>query len=551
MMLAVIALLAVAPVDAIAERFLSRYFEQYPTRATEAGLTQFDAKLEDLSAERLRAWKSLLDEMERSARALHPQSRDDRIDLATLRRAVAWEKFTVVVRDAPRRNPLFWTEIVSNAALYLLLRDDTDRAARVDALRSRAEQVPRLVAQAQAALAATSRELIAPELVKQAGEEAKHLADLFGRGLEEFAPELAPSGAKAARSLRAFADFLSSLDGRGSARLGKDYAEAVRIYLGTTANPSALLRRFEQDLAAQRREVASYGRSVWPSVNPGAPLPSSDGELLRQLFGRIESDHTTDVESYVALWRQIVPELESLVRQRQVVTLPDPLTVRILAAPPYLRGQAYGGLFPAGPFRAQGDTLLLLPMPAPEADAQRRESFFRAFNRPFSRMIAAHEVMPGHYVQLKIAARGPHKLRALFPDQVFAEGWGTFSERLMLDEGWGSPLERIAHLKKALENCARAIVDVRVHTMGASRAEVDRVVREEAVQDPQLANNLWQRTLVSPPQLVTYHLGSQRFQSLYASERKRAGPRFELSAFTDALMRDAAFPEEARSASRR
>ena len=38
MMLAVIALLAVAPVDAIAERFLSRYFEQYPTRATEAGL---------------------------------------------------------------------------------------------------------------------------------------------------------------------------------------------------------------------------------------------------------------------------------------------------------------------------------------------------------------------------------------------------------------------------------------------------------------------------------------------------------------------------------
>ena len=532
MMLAVIALLAVAPVDAIAERFSSRYFEQYPTRATEAGLTQFDAKLEDLSAERLGSWKSFLDEMERSARALHPQSRDDRIDLATLRRAVAWEKFTVVVRDAPRRNPLFWTEIVSNAALYLLLRDDTDRAARVDALRSRAEQVPRLVAQAQAALAATSRELIAPELVKQAGEEAKHLADLFARGLEEFAPELAPSGAKAARSLRAFTDFLSSLDGRGSARLGKDYAEAVRIYLGTTAKPSALLRRFEQDLAAQRREVASYGRSVWPSVNPGAPLPSSDGELLRQLFGRIESDHTTDVESYVALWRQIVPELESLVRQRQVVTLPDPLTVRILAAPPYLRGQAYGGLFPAGPFRAQGDTLLLLPMPAPEADAQRRESFFRAFNRPFSRMIAAHEVMPGHYVQLKIAARGPHKLRALFPDQVFAEGC-------------------IAHLKKALENCARAIVDVRVHTMGASRAEVDRVVREEAVQDPQLANNLWQRTLVSPPQLVTYHLGSQRFQSLYASERKRAGPRFELRAFTDALMRDAAFPDEAQSASRR
>lgn len=549
MMLAAIALLAVAPVDAAAEQFLSRYFEQYPTRATEAGLTQFDAKLEDLSPERLRSWKSFLEEMEQSARALRAGSRDERIDLATLRRAVGWERFTVVVRDAPRRNPLFWTGIVSDAALYLLLRDDTDRSARVDALRSRAEQVPRLLGQAQAALAGPARELIAPELVKAAVEEAKHLADLFGRGLEEFAPELAASGAKAAQSLRAFADFLGSLDGRGSARLGKDYADAARIYLGTAATPSALLRRFEEDLARKRREAAGYGRSVWSRLSPGMAAPSSDSDLLRQLFGRIESDHTADVESYVALWRQIVPELEALVRQRRVVTLPEPLTVRILAAPPYLRGQAYGGLFPAGPFRAQGDTLLLLPMPPPEADAKRRETFFRAFNRPFSRMIAAHEVMPGHYLQLKIAARGPHKLRALFPDQVFAEGWGTFSERLMLDEGWGGPLERIAHLKKALENCARAIVDVRVHTMDASRADVDRVVREEALQDPQLADNLWHRTLVSPPQLVTYHLGSQRFVSLYASERKRVGARFELRSFTDSLMRDAAFPDEARSSS--
>ena len=152
---------------------------------------------------------------------------------------------------------------------------------------------------------------------------------------------------------------------------------------------------------------------------------------------------------------------------------------------------------PAGPFRPEGQTLLLLPMPPADADEAGRTRFFRAFNRPFSTMIAAHETIPGHYVQIKIAARQPRRIRAIFPDLVYAEGWGTFSERLMLDQGWGGAPERIAHFKKQLENCARAIVDVRAHTAGMSREEVVRFVEDEALQDPQLAANLWQRTLTS------------------------------------------------------
>jgi len=60
------------------------------------------------------------------------------------------------------------------------------------------------------------------------------------------------------------------------------------------------------------------------------------------------------------------------------------------------------------------------------------------------------------YMPLKIAAHQPHKIRALFLDKVYTEGWGTFVEGLMLDQGWGGPNERLAHLKKALENCAAA-----------------------------------------------------------------------------------------------
>jgi uncharacterized protein (DUF885 family) len=97
-------------------------------------------------------------------------------------------------------------------------------------------------------------------------------------------------------------------------------------------------------------------------------------------------------------------------------------------------------------------------------------------------LAAAVAASAWHYTQLKYAARHPHKVRALFADDVFVEGWGTFSERLMLDQGWGGPLARLAHLKKQLENIARAIVDIRVHTQGMTRDEVVRFVKDEALQ---------------------------------------------------------------------
>jgi hypothetical protein len=300
------------------------------------------------------------------------------------------------------------------------------------------------------------------------------------------------------------------------------------------------LPRFERDLAELRAEAARYGRKVFATLVPGTATPEDDKALLRRLFGAIEERHDTDPAEYVRYWERLMPQLEKVVRERTVISLPEPRTLKVLPGPPWLAGQAYGGVFAAGPFRPEGQTLLLLPMPPPDADQAGRTMFFRAFNRPFSTMIAAHETIPGHYVQLKIAARQPRPIRAIFPDLVYAEGWGTFSERLMLDQGWGGAPERIAHLKKQLENCARAIVDIRAHTAGMSREEVVRFVQDEALQDAQLAANLWQRTLTSAPQLVTYHLGFRQIDALYQRAKERPG--FALRSFTDQLMSLGAVP---------
>jgi len=529
-------LFALSSADALVSRFIEGYFSQYPTRATQAGRADFDAQLEDLAPARIDAWLAFLDEIDAQAAALKPQGRDERLDLDVVRRQVALQRFKLRTRAAPSRNPLFWTGIASESAIYLLLREDQPLEARVRALEARARLMPRLCAQAQAALAATPADQLAPELLKPAVHQARQLAQLYQTGLPKFAPQLAEAGQGAGAALSGLAAFLEKLPARGSPRLGKDYAEAFRLHLDERETPAQVLPRFEQDLVELRKSAAAYGAQVFAQLVPGETKPDDPKALLRRLFSAIEADRDTDVAEYTRRWQEAVPKLAQLVHEREVITLPEPLTLRISPAPDYLGGQAYGGVFAEGPFRPDGDTLLLLPVPPAGATPAERAKFFAAFNRPFSKMIAAHEALPGHYVQLKIAAHQPHRIRALFPDDVYEEGWGTFSEELMLDQGWGGPKERIAHLKKALENCARAIVDIRVHAQGASREEIAAFVRDEALQDAQLGENLWQRTLTSAPQIVTYHLGSRRFEALYRAARRKQGAHFSLRAFTDGMM---------------
>jgi uncharacterized protein (DUF885 family) len=334
------------------------------------------------------------------------------------------------------------------------------------------------------------------------------------------------------------AAFLDDLGRRasGSARLGPLYAETFRLGTGVDDPPAAVLARAEADLARKRAEAAAFGRSVWTDLLPGEPAPADDVAVLRRLFARLADDRARTVEEFVEDYREQLRRVEGFVRERDIVALPDPLTVITDRSPAFLAGQSVGGVYPAGPWDPEAKTLFFLPSPPEGTSEEERDAFFRDFNHHFNVMITPHEILPGHYLQAKWAARHPRKARALFADGVFVEGWGTFCERLLLDLGWGGPLPRLAHLKKQLENTARTVVDIRVHTRGMGRDEVLRFVRDEALQDEQFAANMWARAIATTPQITSYWLGYQQLSALHDDVRTARGAAFRLREFTDGLM---------------
>ncbi len=543
-------LLTVVPVQAsVVTDYLDRYFATYPTEALAAGLHEFDSQLERLDADTRAAWVKfnhdisvrISEELEASDLEFEQQ-----LDLELLQREVQRQLFDYTVTRRPERDPLFWTRILGNATVFLLVRDNQPLEHRLTSASARAKQIPELTREAIRALSSTDPKLISTDLTAIAKRQAEGSARFYtegfarsaGDGRPELKAQLSEAGNQAAESLRALADFLDELAGKasGSPRLGDDYAKRFVLVTGVTTPVDQVLARAKLDFAAKIRETADYGRSVWSQVMGEAPAPEDDKELVRALFERVGDDHASSVDEFVNDFKDLVGKSIQMVREQDIVTLPDPLTLYTDRSPDFFVGQGVGGVYSAGPFEPEADTLFYLPTPSADATAEQLEGFFRDFNHHFNVMITPHEMVPGHYLQLKFAARHPHKIRALFGDGVYIEGWGTFCERLMLDLGWGGPLDRLAHLKKQLENIARTIVDIQVHTEMMSRDEVLTFVQEEALQDLQFASNMWTRSITSAPQLTFYYQGYSQVRGLFDDVQEQRGENFVLKDFMDGMM---------------
>lgn len=528
----------------VADAYLNAYLEMFPTRATQAGYHAFDDKLEDFSTETLARWVQINQtEHDRLTKLLATSDLpfDDRLDAEALLAQVERELHEQTTLRRPQRDPLYWSEVVADAVVFLLVRDDLPVAERQQRVRARAGLLPAFARQCSATFARAKADEVAPETCKiavgQLRASATFYRDGFARAVGDN-PGAGDEGANVASAISELADHLEKLsqNATGSPRLGAEYATTFR--LGTRVNEPVenVLKRATSDLAAKRAEAAKFGRKVWPELMNEKEPPADDGVLLRQLFERVAEDRDTSEEAYASRWKKEVVEIEQFVRKKRIMTLPDPLTLVVERAPAYFVGQSFGGVYPAGPYSPEAKTILFLPVPPRQATAEQREAFFRDFNRPFSRMIVPHELIPGHYVQLKYAARDAHKVRAMFPDPVYVEGWGTFCERLLLDQGWGGALPRLAHLKKQLENIARTIVDIRVHSGKMSREEMVRFVKEQALQGDQLSDNMWTRTLTSSPQITTYYLGYAKVTEVYNAARAARGDKFDLCRFMDGMM---------------
>ncbi len=154
--------------------------------------------------------------------------------------------------------------------------------------------------------------------------------------------------------------------------------------------------------------------------------------------------------------------------------------------------------------------------------------------------IAFHEAIPGHHLQLAIAAERielPAFRRLSWGHTAFVEGWALYTERLADEMGlYRSDLDRLGMLASDSWRACRLVVDTGLHAFGWSRQQaIDFMVANAPVSHDEIVTEV-DRYIGMPGQALAYKVGQREIMRLRADAEARLGDRFSLPAFHDVVL---------------
>jgi len=191
-----------------------------------------------------------------------------------------------------------------------------------------------------------------------------------------------------------------------------------------------------------------------------------------------------------------------------------------------------------GALEKNGKTFFYIsPTPA-DWTPQRVESFFREYNDYMLKNLTVHEAMPGHYLQLAHANKfhAPTKIRAIYGNGPFVEGWATYAEQVMAEKGYGGPEVRMQQLKMRLRLLINAIIDQKIHTAGMTEKEAMDLMMNEGFQEEGEAAGKWRRANLTSTQLSTYYVGNIEMNEIRAAWEKKHGKGKQLKKLHDTML---------------
>ena len=163
-------------------------------------------------------------------------------------------------------------------------------------------------------------------------------------------------------------------------------------------------------------------------------------------------------------------------------------------------------------------------------------------------MTSIHEAYPGHYVQfLHLNASPATNVEKIFGSYAFIEGWAHYTEKMMLDEGFGSPPNPTPEQKcgpqsiawhrpmKRSSGSAALCVSVKMHTQGMSVADGAKFFHENCYYEekPSLSGS---DARTFDPGYLNYTLGKLQILKLRDDYKAQEGADFSLEKFHNELL---------------
>ena len=163
-------------------------------------------------------------------------------------------------------------------------------------------------------------------------------------------------------------------------------------------------------------------------------------------------------------------------------------------------------------------------------------------------VIAYHEGIPGHHMQISIAQEltGVPMFRTQAGFTAYAEGWGLYSEWLAkeMPGTYADPYSDFGRLGSEIWRAIRLVVDTGIHSKGWTEEEaVQYFLNNTAITEMQARSEI-QRYIVMPGQATSYKIGMMKIQQLRKKAEDELGDKFDIRGFHDTVLGGGSLPLE-------
>ena len=316
----------------------------------------------------------------------------------------------------------------------------------------------------------------------------------------------------------------------------EEYAMALEGY-GINIPPAEIAQMAHIAFTAIQNEMKPIAEEIAKKRN----FSSTD---YRAVIAELKKEQIHG-DSIIPLYERHLKDIEEIIRQHQLVTLPDrPAIIRLATAaetaqspaphmvpPPFLNNTGQRGVF-------------VLPLNMPAAPGEKNPNKYDDFTfDAASWTITAHEARPGHELQFdKMVEEGVSKARAIYAfNSTNAEGWGLYSEYITRPY---MPLEgQLVSLDYRLLRAARAFLDPELQAGKITQQQALEVLTQEVVQSKAFAQQEVERyTIKAPGQANSYFYGFTKMLALRKDTEQALGTKFQALKFHDFILSQGLLP---------
>ena len=321
-----------------------------------------------------------------------------------------------------------------------------------------------------------------------------------------------------------------------SFRIGKDlYGKKFLLDIDSRYTADEMYAKAEARKAWLHADMNKLADTLWPKYFATTTAPADTISKIKMLIDKISEQHCQR-DSFMATIEKQLPELTAYINAHGLIDLDSTKPLKVRKTPEYAAGVAGAGINAPGPYDKDAVTYYNVT-PLTAYSAEKAESYLREYNTYVLQILNIHEAIPGHYTQLIYANRTPDLIKSIFGNGAMIEGWACYTERMMIESGYGkSPEMQLFYDKWNLREVCNFILDYNIHCNNWSEEQVLDLLVKQAFQQTAESEEKWKRASLSQVQLASYFNGLTEIYELREELKQKQGAKFDLKKFHEQFL---------------